>query len=318
MKIRLILNPKSGRSRRGDVAARVRAFIGKNNLDARLVATRGPGDATVLAREAVAEGCGLVAAIGGDGTVNEVAAALVNTPVVLGIVPRGSGDGLVRHLGIPRETGAALENLLTGGTRVIDSGTADGAPFFNVMGAGFDAVVSHAFARGGRRGLAGYAGAVLGNLRGHRGAAVRVEVDGAEVLEEKEAFIVSVANSAQYGNGAVIAPGAEVDDGRLDLVIVRRAPWWRLLGAGLRLMTGRLAASRDVVFRTGGRFVIGLVGQQETRIHLDGEARMAGGRVEVAVLPRSLRVRVPRGEANTLSKVSMIAPRKRKPSPQSF
>ena len=200
------------------------------------------GHAGELAHEALAEGCGLVVAVGGDGTINEVAAALIGTGAVLGVVPGGSGNGLGRALGLGLSAGRALQTLKHGRTRCIDTGIADGHPFFNLAGLGFEAEIAARFNRSSRRGLAGYfrvAAASLDLLRASR-FAVTTETQRREL----EALTLTVANGQQFGGHALIAPRARLDDGRLDLTTVPPPTAWNALPLVLALFRGTLAARR--------------------------------------------------------------------------
>lgn len=293
MKTRFIFNPCSGHNRRDPWLARaIPEFIAAQRLDADLVTTEGPGHATDLARLAVLAGCDRVIAVGGDGTLNEVAQALVNAPAALGLVPCGSGNGLALHLGIPTNPRRALALLADTSAReaAIDTGTANGHAFFNAMGVGFDAEIARRFNRLTRRGLPAYARTGLAAFLARRTGQYTITSGGRR--ESIEALLIAVANSAQYGNNAVIAPGARVDDGQLDLVAIRPVG---LLGAAMlaaRLFARRLDQSSRVMRRTGSRFVI----QRTTSglIHTDGETHETHATVEIAVLPRSLRLVVPR------------------------
>jgi diacylglycerol kinase family enzyme len=232
-----------------------------------------------------------VVAVGGDGTMNEVAQGLLRTETALALVPCGSGNGLALHLGVPRDPGSSLE-LATGiGGRVasLDTGEADGHPFFNAMGVGIDAEVSRRFNRLTRRGLASYARAALGCWREHRPLRCGVEVAGER--RTFEALLVAVANSDQYGNHARIAPGARTDDGRLDLVVVRSAGLLRTLGLVPPLFLGTLDRSPLVWRQAGDDFVIDR--EQPGPLHTDGETHDAGRRIRVRLVRRSLRMVVP-------------------------
>lgn len=159
----------------------IRDFIAERSLDAGLSVTEGPGHARDLARAAAAAGVETVVAVGGDGTMNEVAHGLLGSESALGLVPCGSGNGLALHLGIPRAARAALELAASGRGRVaaLDSGEADGHPFFNAMGVGIDAEVSARFNRLTRRGLSSYVRAALACWREHRPVTCKVETGGA-------------------------------------------------------------------------------------------------------------------------------------------
>lgn len=292
MKTRFIFNPCSGRNRRRPwLATSIREFISARSLDAELVTTDAPGHATELAREAAHAGCEQVVAVGGDGTMNEVAQALLHTPAALALVPCGSGNGLALHLGLPLSPLGALTLIAGGGGRVaaLDTGAADGSPFFNAMGLGLDADVSHRFNGVVKRGLSGYVRTALAAARHIRPE--RVCITSGDFHDELDVLLVAVANSDQYGNNARIAPGARVDDGLLDLVAI--APVG-LLGAAIlaaRMFTGSIDGSSHVRRLRGPRFVIDRVAPG--LIHTDGETHLAGARVEVVVHPRSLRVLVP-------------------------
>lgn len=290
MKLRFIFNPRSGHNARNPhLLQRARDFIATHRLDAAVVATDRPRHATELARRAVDEGCEVVVAIGGDGTMNEVGTALIGTPATLGLIPCGSGNGLGRHLGIPGPGRGAFRTLLQGRPRLIDTGTANGHPFFNVMGLGFDAEISDRLTRVTRRGFGAYVRTTLATWRGFTPVGVRVQTDAAPL--EAGAFILAVANSDQYGNDCYIAPGARVDDGLLDLTILKPVGLLGALPMAARLFLGRLDGSPHVTRRRAARFIIERAGPG--LIHTDGEIHPTGATVEVAVVPASLRVLVP-------------------------
>ncbi len=289
---RFIFNPRSGHNARDPwLWERTRAFIAEHRLDAAVVPTERPLHATELALRALDEGCRLVVAIGGDGTMNEVASALVGTEAALGLIPCGSGNGLGRHLGIPGPGRGAFRALLDGHTRRIDTGVVAGHPFFNAMGLGFDAEISARFNALEARGLRAYARTALKALLGYRPDHYTIRVPGG-VEHRGQAFLVAVANSDQYGNDCYIAPRARVDDGLLDLTLLRRLTLFNALPLAERLFTKRLDGSPSVVRLRAARFFIERSGPG--LLHTDGEVRPCEPLVEVAVRPASLRVVVPR------------------------
>lgn len=285
MKTRLIVNPRSGGAARA--LSPVRAFAAREGAELRL--TERAGHARELAREAVAAGCGLVVAVGGDGTVNEVASELTGTAVLLGIVPGGSGNGLGRALGLHLSPDGALEVLRRGRTRRIDTGLADGRPFFNVAGLGLEAELADRFNRATRRGLAGYLRVAAGSLDLLRASTFTIEADG--VRREVRATTVAVANGPQYGSGSFIAPAARLDDGRLDVTAVPPLSPWNGLPLVTALFRGTLAARSDVFMANASRIVIER--PSPGFLHTDGEVHAAGARVEFTVRPSSLGVLVP-------------------------
>jgi diacylglycerol kinase (ATP) len=292
MKQVFIFNPKSGRSRRTAlILPMLEKFIAARSLDADLVCTQGPGHATEIAREAVSAGCLRIVAIGGDGTVNEVAQALIHTPAAMGLVPCGSGNGLALHLGLPKAPADALELAAGTAGRVaeLDTGTANGLPFVNAMGLGLDAEVARRFNGLVRRGLPAYTRTALSAFFGR--ATERCHITTGRQRETIDMLLIAVANSDQYGNNARIAPLARVDDGVLDLVAIRPVGIFSACILGARLFLGSIDRSSRVRHLKGAKFLVerpaaGL-------IHTDGETHMAGACVEIVVRPRSLRLIVP-------------------------
>lgn len=290
MKLRFIFNPHSGHNARNPhLLVRAREFIAAHRLDATVVATERPLHATELARRAVDEGCDAVVAIGGDGTMNEVGTALIGTPATLGLIPCGSGNGLGRHLGIPGPGKGAFRTLLNGRTRLIDTGTANGHVFVNAMGLGFDAEISDRFTRVKRRGLSAYVRITMAAWRHFEPVALTVRSPDAHIVTK--AFIAAVANSDQYGNDCYIAPGARVDDGLLDLTVIKPVGFWRALPLAVRLFSGTVAQSSSVVCLRAAQFTLGR--PAAGLIHTDGESRHTTAEIEVRVKPQSLRVLVP-------------------------
>lgn len=285
MKARFIINPRSGGS--AGAFARVQAFARAQGAE--VAVTTHPRHATELAARALAEGCDLVVAVGGDGTLNEVASCLVNTSATFGLVPCGSGNGLGRHLGIHGSVEHSLEVLRTGRARLIDTGFADGHPFFTVAGLGFEAEVSARFNQLARRGFLPYLTTAARLWRRHVPELYDIETSGQRITVP--AFTLAVANSDQYGNGARIAPGARVDDGLLDLTTVPPVTAWSGVPLLTRLFTGSLAGAREVRRFQAPRFVVERAGPG--LMHTDGEVHSVGARVEFTVQPGSLRVLAP-------------------------
>ncbi len=265
----------------------VQAFATRHG--AKIELTAAPRHAMTLAARAVHDGYELVVAVGGDGTMNEVASALVATPSILGLVPCGSGDGLGRHLRIHGPVTRALAILVSGQPRLIDSGLADGHPFFTVAGLGFEAEIADRFNRLSRRGFLPYVLLAARAFAGWRPQ--EFAVTDASGTRRLRAFTLAVANASQYGNQARIAPRARVDDGRLDLCAIPPLSPWNALPLAARLFAGTLDRAASVVARQSERFVVeravpGL-------LHTDGETHPAGTRIEFQVRPASLRLLVP-------------------------
>lgn len=292
MKLLFILNPRSGYNRRRPrLASEIERFISTRRLDASLVITDYPGHATELARHAVAQRIDRVVAIGGDGTMNEVAQSLVHSPCALALVPCGSGNGLARHLRLPGRLTAALELAVSPHARVvaIDTGSANGHAFFNAMGLGLDAEVSLRFNQLTRRGIVAYVRTGFAAFVRRRTQAVVIR-SGDQAIP-LDVLLVAIANSDQYGNNARIAPGARVDDGELDLVALRSFGFLGALPLVWRLFAGSLPDSNRALHLRSASFEIER--PHAGLIHTDGETHHTRRIVRVDVHPRSLRVVAP-------------------------
>lgn len=293
-RIAIVINPISGRtgSRPGETACRgslVKETAAALGVSVDMQLTNAPGHATELARAAIAGGAEVVVAMGGDGTVNEVARALIGTPIALGIVPCGSGDGLARGLGLPTDRRAALEAALTGDTKRIDVGYANNQPFLNVAGVGFDAEVGRLFASRTKRGALGYILMSAKHVWTYVSAHYDIEFD--DVRRSGPMFVVGFANSAEYGNGAILAPHADIQDGVLDVLIVKAGSavgqMWR--ARRLYWRPGAPAAGMERLKTRTAR-----ISGDRLMYHLDGEPFETTGSIEIRVERQALAVKVRR------------------------
>ncbi|MEY4938774.1 MAG: hypothetical protein RIQ93_509 [Verrucomicrobiota bacterium] len=284
VKTRFIVNPRSGASL-GKLPS-VREFATRHG--ASMVFTERSRHASKLAEQALADGCELVVAVGGDGTMNEIASVLAGSASTLGLVPCGSGDGLGRFLGVHGPVGRALEILLSGVPRLIDSGLADGHPFFSMAGLGFEAEIARKFNQLQHRGFLRYVTTSIAAWRQWRPSEYVVTYSGGR--DAFRAFTVAIANSNQYGNNARIAPHALIDDGELDLCAVPPLNVFNVLPLATQLFGGSLA--NGVITRRADEFVIER--KSSGPLHTDGETHEAGKVIRVTVRPASLRILVPR------------------------
>jgi YegS/Rv2252/BmrU family lipid kinase len=249
VRICFILNPTSGTNRTQDVPALLARYATAAGAEFEIQPTAYAGHAEQLARQAAAAGCRVVVAVGGDGTVNEVARGLLGTAAALGIVPRGSGNGLARHLRIPLDLPGAVRRACQPTFQRIDAGEINGRPFFCTAGLGFDAHVSKMFARAGTRGLSTYVKVALREYRRYRPVPVQVTLQG-QKLFDTHCYVLAFANAAQYGNNAYIAPRANIQDGLLDVCLIDGLSWPRAVRVGLGLALGTLATSGGAVYHT--------------------------------------------------------------------
>jgi YegS/Rv2252/BmrU family lipid kinase len=289
-KVFFIVNKYSGKGFDEALEGQIIDACASAGVEGTIEYTQRRGHATELAQEAVSLGFTKIFARGGDGTVNEVARALVHTPAALGVLPAGSGNGLARHLGIPLNTHGALGSLAHGEILTIDTLLINGGLSVNVSGFGFDAHVASQFGKNGQRGLAGYAKLVLGEFLSYQEFDITAEFDGKR--ETKRAFMVALANASQFGNNALIAPDASVSDGVLDVCFIRRIPITEALPFLIKLFRGKIEQSRFVTIVKARKFTAQLSTAQP--IHLDGEPGGLSKQYDVEIQPKSLRVIVPK------------------------
>ena len=291
--VAVIVNPAAGL--RGPRAGRRRVALAERVLAARhargtVRLTEGPGHAFELARSAVAARAALVCAWGGDGTVNEIARAVAGTGTALGIVPAGSGNGLARELGIPWDPARALNAALGQRERVIDVGDAGGHLFVNICGIGLDAHVAARFnEHGGRRGLVTYARLSARALVSYVPETYTITPEGGPSFCVR-AVIITVANSPEFGNGAIIAPGARVDDGLLDLVVMEERSRLRTIAQLPKLFQGTVDRAPGCSIRKIARATI--ESERPMMYHVDGEPVSGGTSLRIRVHPGALYVAV--------------------------
>ena len=285
MKIRFIINPISGTGKQKGIEKLITKML--INLDYDIVYTQKGGDATRLSSEAVRDDIDAVVAVGGDGTVNECLIGLVKSNTALGVIPCGSGNGFAYHIGMSRIVEKAIVQLKDAKTETIDSCTANGAPFVNVSGIGFDAHIANLFAELKERGFINYAKLILKELS-YKPQEYTLQYKG---LDRKvKAFMISFANASQYGNNARISPMADVQDGLLDFVIVKDFPKWRIPVFLLKVFRGKTHLSKYVEIIQCQKMHISA---KNTLLHLDGEPYKASNPVEIRLIPKSLKILIP-------------------------
>ena len=291
MRAAVIINPVAGAGRARDVEKQVDLawrVLKTHSPHAEVSVTERPGHAGEIARDVAARGLTPIVVWGGDGTVNEVVAAVADQDVSLGIVPGGSGNGLARELGLDRRPERALVTALAGRDRYIDVGELGGRRFGNVAGIGFDAHVARRFNARPVRGVRAYVTTVLRELIQYRAAEYTIVFDDDTI--RRRALIVALANSRQYGSGAVIASGARLDAGTLQLVVVDARSVAVSLWEARRLFSATLHRARGVMTRTIRTLTVS--SNELICFHVDGEAVLGSSTLTARVHPASLRVRV--------------------------
>lgn len=224
-KIFLIINKYAGHGLGEKAVKSVVPFLKSQDYTVEYSFTNHPGHATELATKASADGFDLVVAVGGDGTVNEVAQGLIGTDTTMGIVPMGSGNGLARELGISMDMLKSARTLISGVNLQLDVCKLNDQRFLCTSGIGFDALIAHQMSKAASRGFLKYVQLVVTESIFYKPLAIRMKIDGVTI--EKPVFLITFANASQFGNNAFIAPGASMTDGLIDVVVVRKfAKFW--------------------------------------------------------------------------------------------
>lgn len=288
-KIAFIINPKSGTQEKQVIPEKINKLIDHSKFISTFFFTTCPGHATEITSQLISEGYDRIIAVGGDGTVNEVAKAMVDTHKAFGIIPCGSGNGLARFLKIPLKLEEAIE-LQNRGTRMsIDYGRINDNPFFCTCGVGFDAHIGNRFAKSTKRGLWTYIKETFNAYFSYKPKKYTIKIDGEKI--KTRAFLITVANAGQYGNDAYIAPHADICDGMLDLCILNPFPMRKALGLGFRLFNKTIDKSEFVKVVKGS--VITIKRKKEGEVHLDGEPAIMGKKLKIRIVGKGLDVIVP-------------------------
>lgn len=289
----LIINPKAGTHKKGDIERLARAELEPLGYDLTVYRTIGPGDATVRAREAITAGYYGVLVAGGDGTINEVASGLKGSDVPMGILPCGSGNGLARHLGLKMNVEGGLDVVREDNIISVDYGMVNNLPFFCTFGVGFDAAVSERFAQQPRRGRISYIKSTLHEFLTYAPEEYTISLPDGTILTEK-AFLLAVCNASQYGNNAYIAPNASITDGLFDITIVHSGSPITTALVGLDLMTGFI--DRNLLIDRFRAKALTITRKNPGPMHIDGEPMVSPCKMEITCHHSELRLFAPTKE----------------------
>ena len=288
-KVTFIVNPISGTGKQKKIEKEIRQNLDRKKFDYEILYTKRPHHATELSKEAAKNGSSIIVAVGGDGSVNEVAQGIIGTNSALAIIPTGSGNGFARHFSIPTEPGKAIQVINKGHEQWIDTVKMNDQSYLGVAGIGFDADVSRAFAKLDMRGLASYLFVVLSELPLYKPRDYDLVIDGKPL--HTKAFLICFANTGQYGNNAFIAPHAQIDDGYLDLIIWKAFPPHAAPKLVHDLFTKHLGDSK---YTETYRCQEVILKKPLHTLHMDGEPMQATGDVYIRILPSSLKLITPK------------------------
>lgn len=287
-KILIIINRKAGTNRQKRLDDAVSAHFPATQYHVETVYLAYIGHGTDLAKDAVEKGFDIVVAVGGDGSINEIARGLVDSNTALAIIPLGSGNGLARALKVPLNVDKAMDLIANGRPRPMDVGFANEHLFLSNAGIGFDAKVAEEFRHTKHRGLYGYASQVIKSFRTYRYLPYNIEIDGQKLT--KPAFLLTIANSNQFGFEFKLASEATVFDGKFDLCLVPPINFWQLAPLSIHSLMGNLAKTRYMQHYTGKSVTIN--SQQLECLQVDGDAvpLTCGHEVTFRLQPGALQV----------------------------
>ncbi len=282
MKIRFIINPISGTRKKQINVIRLIKLHLIYQYD--ICYTKKRGDATLLCKNAIEENINTIIAVGGDGTVNECIKVLINTEIALGVIPCGSGNGFATHIGMSQNLKSAIKQLNSCQIKSCDTCSINNHPFVNVAGIGFDAHIANLFSNNRTRGLKTYIKLIFKELS-YNAKNYTIKYDNKE--EKVKAYFIAFANTSLYGNNIHISPNANINDGLMDLVIVKQFPKWRILLFLFKMITKRIQNSKYVK----------IIKTKEVRIlakdiitHIDGEPIKIKGEIHVITNTNNLKL----------------------------
>lgn len=286
----VIINPHSGTTKKTNIPELTNNFLSEGGeRELYFVYTNGEGHARRIIEDIAGRGFDAVIGVGGDGTINEVADAVRTTDMTMGIIPMGSGNGLARSLDIPMNPEGALAVIRRGYVKQIDCCEAGGVPFFVTFGVGFDAQVTASYDQKSFRGPLSYVLSTVDQLIKHKPLPYRLHLNG-EVIEQR-AFLVTCANADQYGNNAIIAPDAELDDGLFDVVVIRDLSLLTAPHVAISLFTKRIDNNASIdIYRTNHLII---ERDSDGLAQADGELLELGRRIEVTIQKQQLSILSP-------------------------
>jgi diacylglycerol kinase (ATP) len=288
-KIRFIVNPFSGTSGKQSTPSLIKQFLDHSKFEYDIVYTKKAGHAIQLAMEGVQQNYDFVAAVGGDGSVNEVAQSLIHSNTSLIVLPGGSGNGFSMHLGLGRSIKKAIQIINTGQVIEIDTCNVNERFFINVSGLGFDARIAYKTKQNKKRGFLPYFITSIREARKFKSQKLKIIVDEQTISGDYAAVVI--ANASMYGYHFTIAPTASMQDGIMDLMLIKKAPLYRYFLTIFRFLNRTLHKSKITETIQGKSISIEM--EDNNYLHVDGEGYEAEKELKFKINPKSLRVLAP-------------------------
>ena len=284
-KVAFVINPNAGVKKKINVIEFIKTHFSKNTpYD--LIVWKNKDDFESVKQQIVSGNYSIVVACGGDGTVNQVASVVAQTNMALGIFPLGSGNGLARSNRISLDLKQALKIIERGHIKQIDGATVNGFPFFCTAGIGFDAHIANEFAASTKRGFVTYFKTTVKEFFSYSPSLYKITIDG-KIIETK-AFLITIANAGQWGNDVYIAPEAELNDGILNVSILKPFSNFAVPMIGIKLFSKKIHTSISLQSEKGTHIDIEFNG--ELPVHFDGEPITAKDKLSIRVNPLALKV----------------------------
>ncbi|MFM7594962.1 MAG: diacylglycerol/lipid kinase family protein [Flavobacteriales bacterium] len=284
-RIWFIVNPISGGRKKAELPELIAAHLNHNKFTYEIIYTEHKGHAVELAQKAVDLGIDIVCAVGGDGSVHEVGTTLIGSNTQLAIIPLGSGNGLARHMKIPLKIKEALECINSGNIIEMDTLKVNNKPILGFGGYGFDALIAKKFAGSTKRGFTSYVKLVIQEVFKYN--PINVSIDANGQVRKLPVFLCTIANTSEFGNGFIVSPKSDATDGKFELVILKPFSFWNIPAMLFRYFSGRTDHSglTEVIKTDHATLVL-----PHSYGQIDGEPISSGKKVQVDVVPRSLRI----------------------------
>jgi len=288
-KLLFIINPISGGKSKEKLESLISENLDRQLFEYKLLYTQYSGHAQEILKEQ-ATLFDVIIAVGGDGTINEIAEFLSRINIPMAMIPMGSGNGLARHLGIPLKPEKSIQALNHSEILEIDTASLNGHFFVSIAGVGFDSLIAAEFEKAKGRGFINYARLSTKEYFAYKEENYQIILDGKKI--ERQAAMVSFANSNQFGYNTKIAPQANLSDGLLDVCILKKPNIVQMPGLMKQIWTGRADKSFLIEIITAKHII--LQPNKNSFANIDGESIKVGERIEVLLKPKSLQLFIPK------------------------